>query len=76
MDPLGFKRQVSRLEQTRKERDSGRVGQTLDALRIACQGTKNTMPYILEAVHAYATLSEIVDVMRDEFGIYYEPAQI
>jgi len=73
MDPQGYKRQVSRLEEVRKTRDSGRVGQAMDKLRIACQGTENTMPYIMEAVHAYATLGEIVNVMKEVFGTYEEP---
>jgi methylmalonyl-CoA mutase N-terminal domain/subunit len=76
MDPQGYQRQVTRLEQTRKERDNGSVGQTLDRLRIACQGTENTMPHILEAVRAYATLGEIVDVMKGVFGGYEEPTWI
>ena len=73
MDPQGYERQVSRLEEVRKTRDNGRVGQTLDRLRIACQGTENTMPYIMEAVHAYATLGEIIGVMKEVFGTYEEP---
>lgn len=73
MDPKGYERQVSRLRKNRDERDNGRVGQALDRLRIACQGTENTMPHILEAVHAYATLGEIMDVMKEVFGIYQEP---
>jgi methylmalonyl-CoA mutase N-terminal domain/subunit len=76
MDPQGHERQVSRLEDVRKTRDNGRVGQTLDKLRIACQGTENTMPYIMQAVHAYATLGEIVGVMKDVFGTYEEPTWI
>ena len=76
MDPQGYQRQVNRLEQTRQERDNGRVGQCLDRLRIACQGTENTMPHILEAVRAYATLGEIVDVMKGIFGGYEEPTWI
>jgi methylmalonyl-CoA mutase N-terminal domain/subunit len=72
MDPEGFRNQVSRIETLKRDRDPGRVGQTLDRLRIACQGTENTMPYILEAVHAYATLGEIIDVMKDVFGVYRE----
>lgn len=72
MDPEGYRNQVDRLEQLKREREPGRVGQTLDRLRIACQGTENTMPYILEAVHAYATLGEIIDVMKDVFGVYRE----
>jgi len=76
MDPQGYKRQVSRLEQVRKSRDAGRVGQALDRLRIACQGTENTMPYILDAVRAYATLGEIIGVMKEVFGTYQEPTWI
>ena len=76
MDPQGYQRQVSRLEQLRQERDPGRVGQALDRLRIACQGTENTMPHILEAVRAYATLSEIIKVMKGVFGVYEEPTWI
>ena len=76
MDPQGYRRQVDRLGQVRKERDAGRVGQALDRLRLACQGTENTMPFILEAVRSYATLGEIVGVMKDVFGIYEEPTWI
>lgn len=76
MDPQGYERQVDRLEQVRSSRDPGRVGQTLDRLRIACQGTENTMPYILDTVQAYATLGEIVGVMKDVFGVYEEPTWI
>ena len=76
MDPQGYERQVSRLEMTREERDNGHVGQTLDRLRLACQGTENTMPHILNAVKAYATLGEIVNVMKDVFGVYQEPTWI
>jgi methylmalonyl-CoA mutase N-terminal domain/subunit len=76
MDPQGYQRQVQRLEDVRSNRDAGRVGQALDRLRIACQGSENTMPHLLEAVHSYATLGEIVDVMRDVFGTYQEPTWI
>jgi methylmalonyl-CoA mutase N-terminal domain/subunit len=73
MDPEGFRRQCARLETLKQERDSGRVGQALDRLRIAAEGTENTMPLILDAVRAYATLGEIVEVMRGVFGTYEEP---
>ncbi len=74
MDPNGFERQVARLTKLRLERDNEKVQQTLSALRDACAGTANTMPYILEAAKAYATLGEITDVMREVFGVYHEPA--
>jgi methylmalonyl-CoA mutase N-terminal domain/subunit len=73
MDPKGYERQVARLADLRKTRDSGRVGQALDRLRVACQGTENTMPHLMEAVHSYATLGEIVGVMKEVFGTYEEP---
>jgi methylmalonyl-CoA mutase N-terminal domain/subunit len=73
MDPAGYERQVARLERLRQARDNARVGQTLDNLRLACQGTENTMPYILNAVQAYATLGEIIGVMKEVFGVYEEP---
>ncbi|MEW6567181.1 MAG: methylmalonyl-CoA mutase family protein [Chloroflexota bacterium] len=73
MDPAGHERQVARLRALRRNRDNGAVGQALDRLRIACQGTENTMPHILQAVRAYATLGEIIGVMREVFGTYTEP---
>jgi len=76
MDPQGLERQVDRLERVRAERDSGRVGHALYRLRIAAQGTENMMPYILEGVRAYATLGEIIGVLRDVFGTYREPSWV
>jgi methylmalonyl-CoA mutase N-terminal domain/subunit len=76
MDPEGYARQVARLEETRRTRDNACVGQALDRLRLACQGTENTMPCLLEAVRAFATLGEIVGVMKEVFGVYEEPTWI
>jgi methylmalonyl-CoA mutase N-terminal domain/subunit len=76
MDPQGYERQVRRLERVRLERDNERVHAALAALRAAAEGTENTMPHILDAVRAYATLGEIMDVLRDVFGEYREPTII
>jgi methylmalonyl-CoA mutase, N-terminal domain len=76
MDPDGYDRQCARLASLRAERDGAQVSQALDALRRAAAGTENTMPYILEAVRAYATLGEITDVFREVFGRYQEPTFI
>ena len=72
-DPDGERRQIARLQQLRRERDNEKVGAALNALRAAAQGTANMMPFILDAVRAYATLQEITDVLRQVFGIYQEP---
>ncbi len=73
MDPQGYQRQVNRLNEVKASRDNGYAGQALDRLRLACQGSDNTMPHLLEAVHAYCTLGEIIDVMKEVFGKYEEP---
>ncbi len=74
VDYEGERAQIARLQRVRSERDSAEVQRTLDNLRRACDGTENTMPAIIEAVKAYATLGEIMDVFRAAFGDYMEPA--
>jgi methylmalonyl-CoA mutase N-terminal domain/subunit len=73
IDQEGERRHLARLARVRSERDQGRVSETLERLRRACQDERtNTMPFILDAVHAYATLGEIMGVMRHVFGEYKE----
>jgi len=67
-------RQAERLKKLRADRSSDEVARRLAALRKAAEGTENLMPYIFEAVKAYATLGEICDAMRDVFGTYEEVA--
>ena len=66
--------QVERLNELREERDDEAVDDALGALRDACRGDANVMPHIVDAVKAYATVGEICDVMREEFG-EYKPGQ-
>ncbi len=73
IDREGERRQRERLARVRRERDNELVAQRLEALREAAQGTENLMPYILDAVRAYATLGEICGVFREVFGEYREP---
>ncbi|MBI2760890.1 MAG: methylmalonyl-CoA mutase family protein [Chloroflexi bacterium] len=73
MDPKGHGRHMERLNRIRRERDQSRVSETLERLRQACaDGRSNTMPSIIDAVNAYATLGEIMGVMRTVFGEYKE----
>jgi len=76
MDPQGYERQVARLERVRRERDNERVGTALEALRQSAQGNDNLMPCILDCVRAYATLGEVMGVLRQVFGEYREPTII
>ena len=73
MDPEGERRQNARLQRVRAERDNQAVSERLAALETAARGTENLMPFILDAVRAYATLGEICGVFRKVFGEYREP---
>ena len=42
----------------------------------AARGTGNMVPAMLDAVRAEATLGEICDALRAEWGTYTEPARI
>jgi methylmalonyl-CoA mutase N-terminal domain/subunit len=65
--------QIRRLHELKRTRDSRKVTQTLTDLRQACRTDKNVMPYVIEAVKAYATKQEICDVYREVFGEYKDP---
>ena len=56
------------------ERSAAEVERRLNALRKAAGGTQNLMPFIYDAVKAYATLGEICEAMRAVFGAYEEVA--
>jgi methylmalonyl-CoA mutase, N-terminal domain len=74
IDETVAQHQAERLRKLRAARSSEEVERRLKALRKAAAGKENLMPYIYEAVKAYATLGEVCDAMRDVFGIYEEVA--
>ncbi|HLI84224.1 MAG TPA: methylmalonyl-CoA mutase family protein [Bryobacteraceae bacterium] len=76
IDETAATQQCQKLAELRKRRDNAKVRATLDALRRAAEGTENTMPYLLDAVRAYATLGEISDALRSVFGSYQEQAHL
>jgi methylmalonyl-CoA mutase N-terminal domain/subunit len=74
MDVEGCTRQIRRLNEVRRTRDNRAVSGRLQELaQAARQEGKNLMPTLLEAVKEYATLQEMMDVLRDAWGIYEEP---
>jgi methylmalonyl-CoA mutase N-terminal domain/subunit len=72
IDESASERQLEKVERMKKARDAARVARALDALRAAAGNRTNTMPPILEAVRAYATLGEMCDALRDVWGEYEE----
>jgi methylmalonyl-CoA mutase N-terminal domain/subunit len=75
--------QTAKLKALRARRSNADVQRALDALKKAAAhepktgsngniSSVNTMPYIVDAVRAYATVGEISDAMRRVFGEYIE----
>jgi methylmalonyl-CoA mutase, N-terminal domain len=63
-------RQRAGLDALRRRRDAAAAERVLEAVRAAARGTANLMPPLVEAVRAGATLGEISDVLRAEWGVY------
>jgi methylmalonyl-CoA mutase N-terminal domain/subunit len=74
IDPSVEKEQIRLLNEVRSERNGTKVKETLKDLKRACRDGENVMPFILSCVRAYASIGEIIDAMREEFGEYREPA--
>jgi methylmalonyl-CoA mutase N-terminal domain/subunit len=65
-------RQAERLKRLRARRDSAAVTAALGELRRRARGTENLMPAVVQAVECYATLGEIANALRAEWGTYQE----
>jgi methylmalonyl-CoA mutase N-terminal domain/subunit len=75
--------QTAKLKALRARRSNEEVQRRLHALKKAAAGTPaagnngnisqaNTMPYIIDAVRAYATVGEICEALREVYGTYTE----
>jgi len=74
VDEASARHHLARLNRVRRERDGARVQATLDAIRDAAKKSNvNLMPRFIDAVNAYATLGEMMDVLRQVWGEYHEP---
>ena len=74
MDVAGYQRQVDRLHEVRRSRDNRAVRARLADLAAAARREDvNLMAPLLDAVREYATLQEMMDVLREAWGVYEEP---
>ena len=75
--------QTRKLKALRERRSNDEVRRCLDALKRAAEqqpragengkiSPVNTMPFIVDAVKAYATVGEICDALREVYGTYEE----
>ena len=67
------RRQKERVRKVRSMRNEQKWKRALDELRKAAERGDNVMPYVLNAVKAYATLGEIMNTLKEVYGVYVEP---
>ena len=69
-DPDLERRQVERLRHVRAERDAAALGPLLADVAAAARGTTNVLEPMKAALGARATLGEVTDVLRAEWGTH------
>ena len=76
IDPLMEERQIQRVRKMKRERNSTALKEALKRVAEACRSGENLMGPICEAVRHDATVGEISDIYRAEFGVYKDPGWI
>jgi len=72
IDPRVEEEQIASLRRVKEMRDNGYAKECLERLRRSARDGSNLMPRFIECAKAYATLGEIVQVLKEEFGEYRE----
>lgn len=72
-NPEWQRNQIERLRYIKRIRDKDKVQHTLAELREVALSNRNIIPFLVDAVRAYATVGEICGVLREEFGTYQVP---
>ena len=62
--------QIERLAKLRSERNNNKVKECLEEVHRASREGRNVMPPLIEAAKAEATLGEMCNVFREEYGIF------
>ncbi len=65
--------QTDKLNRLRQRRDARRAQECLDNIKLAAERDENVMPHLVEAAHAYCTLGEMVNILKEVYSEYEEP---
>jgi len=76
IDPAIEERQIQRVRKVKRDRNSVAVKEALARVAEACRSGENLMEPICEAVRRDATVGEVSDIFRAEFGVYTDPGWI
>jgi len=69
-------RQIQRVRKMKRERNGVAVKEALQRVAEACRSGANLMGPICDAVRHDATVGEISDIYRTEFGVYRDPGWV
>ncbi len=69
-------KQIQRVRKVKRERNSAAVKAALARVAEVCRSGENLMEPICEAVRHDATVGEVSDIFRAEFGVYTDPGWI
>jgi methylmalonyl-CoA mutase N-terminal domain/subunit len=72
VDPKNERDQIAKLHKIKQDRDNEKVQHCLAHLQNAVQAGDNLMQPIIDAVKEYATVEEIANILRKEYGEYTE----
>ena len=75
-DPMTRQRQIERLTKVKKERDPQKVSSALADLKKAALAGENLIPPLIQSVKTYATLGEMVQVLKGIYGTYTAPSGV
>jgi methylmalonyl-CoA mutase N-terminal domain/subunit len=76
IDETTAERQVAAVRDLRRTRSNDVVRSALDALKRGAEGRVNTMPLLIDAARAYATVGEMCGALRDVWGEWEETPEI
>ncbi len=64
--------QIRKINKLKERRNNDKVRETIEKLKEAAKGSENLMPFIMDAVREYATIGEIINILKEVFGTYHE----
>ena len=64
--------QIKQLQELKRKRNQSNVNSTLEQITKVCRTRDNLMPYIISAAKEHATVGEIIEAMKNEFGEWQE----
>ena len=77
VDPKASKRVLDKYQALLDRRDNAAAKKALESLEQAsANDQENLMPYLVECCHAYATVGEMVQRLKQQWGEFQEPVRL